>query len=201
MKRRRAVEPRVLLVDDEPNVTEALRRSLRNEPYSVVSAASAREGLAILRAESIDVVVSDEQMPGMLGSELLAIVCREHPETIRIMLTGNATLQTAVAAINEGQIFRFLMKPCNGAELAVTIRQALQHKALLQQSCRLLNTVRRQSALLNRLEDEHPGISKVTRDEDGIVVMEDLPGNVEEFLRQIGCEIEHAEHQFSGSLE
>ena len=79
---------KVLLVDDEILVTEALRRALHKEAYTVHCACSATEALKILSHEKIDVVVSDEMMPGMLGSDFLGIVCSEYPETIRIILTG-----------------------------------------------------------------------------------------------------------------
>ena len=75
----------VLLVDDERQVIEALKRALHKESFEIHAAFSAQEALDILSHEKIDVVVSDEIMPGMLGSDLLGIVCAEYPETIRIM--------------------------------------------------------------------------------------------------------------------
>jgi len=122
------MSPIILLVDDEPNVTHALIKTLRVEAYETLSATSAEEALQILAREPIDVVVADEQMPGMSGSQLLAAVCRDYPDTVRIILTGQASLEAAVRAINEGEIFRFLEKPCDGQELADTIHQALQQR-------------------------------------------------------------------------
>lgn len=119
---------KVLFVDDEPLVTEALKRSLSEEEYKILTANSADEALDILAREPVDVVVADEKMPGMSGSEFLAAVCQEHPDTIRIMLTGQASLEAAVRSINEGEIYRFLTKPWNKDNLAITIRQALQQK-------------------------------------------------------------------------
>ena len=119
---------KVLFVDDEPKVTRAIKHTLRKENYEILSAVSAQEALGILERESVDVVVSDEQMPGMSGSELLARVCREYPDTVRIILTGQASLEAAVRAINEGEIYRFLEKPCDAEELATAIRQALQQR-------------------------------------------------------------------------
>lgn len=99
---------KILLVDDEPHVTEALRRTLHTEPYEILSANSANEALQIPAREPVTVVISDERMPGMRGTEFLARVYRDYPETIRIMLTGHANLELAMRAINEGQIYRFL---------------------------------------------------------------------------------------------
>lgn len=164
---------RVLIVDDEPRVTEGMERALRKEDYEVISANSAERALEILRGEAVDVVVSDERMPGMCGSELLAIVAREYPETVRIVLSGQASLEAAVRAINDGQIYRFLLKPCNDVNLAITIRQALEHKDLLTRNQELLKTVKRQYRLLHELEREHPGITRVKKSERGVVVIEE----------------------------
>lgn len=120
----------VLLVDDEPNVLEGFQRGLRKEPYTVLTATSAEEGLRILAHTPVDVVISDEQMPKIKGSEFLAKVHREYPKTIRIILTGQASLESAIRAINDGEIYRFLTKPCSVVELAKIIRKALLIKKL-----------------------------------------------------------------------
>ncbi|MFQ5580789.1 MAG: response regulator, partial [Nitrospiria bacterium] len=78
----------VLFVDDEPRILEGLKNRLHKEPYTILLATSGEEGLETLENHPVDLVVSDEQMPGMCGSEFLTAVCREYPETIRITLTG-----------------------------------------------------------------------------------------------------------------
>ena len=163
----------ILLVDDEPHVTEAVKRMFRKEPYIVFTARSGREALAVLAEHPVDVVVSDEQMPGMLGTDLMALIYREYPETVRIILTGHAGLDVAVRAINEGQIYRFLMKPCNEFELKIAVRQALQQKELTNKSRRLLNEVRRQKSILKRMEQDYPGISRVETNAGGTIVLDD----------------------------
>ena len=168
---------KVLFVDDEPHVTDSLRRALRKEPYDVLSAHSADEALRVLARESVDVVVSDEKMPGMPGSEFLARVCKLYPETIRIILTGQASIEAAIRAINEGEIYRFLTKPCNEVDLAFTIRQALQLKDLMVISRRLWEKTKRQSSILQELEQEHPGITRVKRDSTGAIIMDDDADN------------------------
>lgn len=143
-------DDRVLIVDDEPNVTRALRRALRKESYEIVCASSAEEALEMLAQSTFHVIVSDHEMPGMRGIEFLAVVRKKYPDTVRIMLTGHGGLDTAMRAINEGDIYRFLSKPWEGPELAVTIRQALQHQRLMRQSQRLLEMTREQNALIQR---------------------------------------------------
>ena len=112
------------MVDDDPNITAAIARSLEPEPFEILCADSAKEGLDILSRTDIDVVVSDDQMPVMSGSVFLAKVRQKYPHTIRMILTGQASIESAIRAINEGQVYRFFTKPCNPADLAITIRTA-----------------------------------------------------------------------------
>lgn len=161
---------KVLLVDDDLYVIKALKRALHQEPYEILSANSAEEALDIMTKERIDLVVSDEKMPGMSGSEFFTIVCREYPDTIRIILTGQANLEVAIRAINEGEIYRFFTKPWNDIDLAITIRQALQQKELIAQNRLLVKNVREQSLILQELEKEYPGITRVKKASSGAIV-------------------------------
>ena len=176
----------VLFVDDERDLVDALRNALRKEPYRIVTANSGQEALEILAREEISIVVSDEQMPQMSGSELLSIVRERHPSTVRMILTGQASLGAAVRAINGGEVFRFLSKPCPPVELGQTIRQALQLQELTERSAMLLAETRRQRSVLEDLEKSHPGITQVDRDADGNVTVEvegtDLDYDVESLL-------------------
>ncbi len=188
--------PKILLVDDEPMVLEALKRALRKEGYELAGANSAEQGLDILAKEKIDVVVSDEMMPGMAGSDFLGIVYSEYPETIRILLTGHPNLDTAIRAINKSQVYRFLIKPCSAIELSITIRQALQQKELSRNSLNLLETAKRQRIVLSNLEQEFPGITKVDRDMEGIINISDEP-DIDELIEQINKEVSWSESFFS----
>ena len=180
---------RILLVDDEPYVTEALKRILHKKGFDVFTAESADEALNLLAQEPVDIVVSDEKMPGLCGSEFLALVYQKYPETVRIILTGHADLEVALRAINIGQIYRFLIKPINELELEVTIRQAIQHKELLTKSSRLLTTVRQQQALLQELEKENPGITNVNRDSRGVIVLDESDFDPDDLIEKINAEI------------
>jgi DNA-binding NtrC family response regulator len=119
---------RVLFVDDERLVLEGLHDSLRRYAFHIESASSADEGLEILSSKEIDVVVSDEQMPGMSGSEFLALVCEMYPETVRIMLHGQQGPAAGARAFVEGDVFRFMHKPSSAAELAATILEGLAER-------------------------------------------------------------------------
>ncbi len=163
----------VLFVDDEPEITEGLKRTLRKEPYDVITANSANEALELLKKGGVDVVISDEKMPGMTGTEFLARVRNKYPETIRMVLTGQASLEAAIHAINKGQIYRFLTKPCNDMDLAFTIQQALRQKQLVKKANQLLRISRRQAAIIQRMENDHPEILKVERDREGAIMIDE----------------------------
>ena len=126
----------ILVVDDHKVIRDMLENMLSREYYTVHCAVSAEDALKILSQEPIDVVISDEVMPGMTGTQFLAVVRKDYPDTIRIILTGHASLESAMHAINEGEIYRFLTKPCNLFDLSVTIRQALQQKHLKNENKR-----------------------------------------------------------------
>ena len=121
--------PRVLLVDDEPSVTRGLKVGMRRKKWEIETAASGPEALALMDHEPFDVIVSDERMPGQSGSELLSLVRQQYPSTIRIILSGQASMEAAVKAINSAEIYRFLIKPCSPMEVAATIEEALLKRA------------------------------------------------------------------------
>jgi two-component system probable response regulator PhcQ len=173
----------VLLVDDEPKILSGLRVALRKYPFDILTADSAQAALALLDEQPVDVLVSDEQMPQVSGSQLLAIVRQQHPRTVRIILTGHASLDAAVRAINEGEVYRFLTKPCNPIELAVTIQQGVQLRELAQQSSRLLSRAQQQQAVLRDLESRHPGISELKVDAGGAILLE--AGDVQSLIREL----------------
>jgi DNA-binding NtrC family response regulator len=162
----------VLFVDDEPALLEGLRNALRKEPYEVLTACSASEGLRCLHERRIDVVVSDERMPGASGSDFLSFVRQRFPDTVRIMLTGQCSLEAAIQAINEGEIYRLLTKPCGPVLLAQTLRDALLFLDLTREGARLLATVKQQRKRLDDLERSHPGIRSLGRGAEECVVLD-----------------------------
>lgn len=122
---------KILCVDDEPNVLKALKRLFMDEEYEILSAASGEEGLALLAEQwDIQVVISDYRMPGMNGVDFLKAVHDGWPETIRIVLSGYADTASVVAAINDGQIYKFIGKPWKDDELKATINKAIEYYGL-----------------------------------------------------------------------
>ncbi len=141
----------VLCVDDEPNILAALKRTLRPEGCHLLQASSGTEALALMAHDNVDVVVSDMRMPGMDGASLLAQIRQRWPDTERILLTGYSDMNATVAAINGGQIYRYLHKPWDDLELRIAVRQAAERRALGRERTRLETLTRTQNAELQRL--------------------------------------------------
>ena len=132
------MDEKILIVDDEPNVLSSLRRQLRNE-FDLHVASGGEEALEIVRRDGpFAVVLSDMRMPGMSGTELLSRLSEIAPETVRMMLTGNADQETAVSAINRGGIFRFFNKPVHHEEVSAGLHAALRQYRLVVAERQLL---------------------------------------------------------------
>ncbi|MFC5301048.1 EAL domain-containing protein [Azospira restricta] len=116
----------ILLVDDEPSIIAALKRVLRRQGYTVLTAGSGAEGLELLATHEVGVVISDARMPEMPGAEFLRRVRDMHPDTVRIMLSGFTDLQAVTQAVNSGELFRFLTKPWDDMELVEVVRDAFR---------------------------------------------------------------------------
>lgn len=163
--------PTVLVVDDEPEVVETLRRNLRGEPYDVVGTTSPKEALALVEQGALDLVIADIDMPEMDGLTLVARLQRNHPNVIRILLTGDASLESAMTAINEGEVFRYLTKPWNTSELRETVRSAFERATELRRAADAARSVATRAATIAQLERDYPDIRRVVR-EDGIYVVD-----------------------------
>lgn len=127
----------LLLVDDEPNVVSSLKRLLRHDGHTILSASSGSEGLELLQVNKVDVIISDQRMPGMTGVEFLREAKLRHPDTIRMVLSGYTELQSVTDAINEGAIYRFLTKPWDDAQLREQVTKAFEYKELLEENQQL----------------------------------------------------------------
>jgi DNA-binding NtrC family response regulator len=121
----------------------------------------------------VDLVLSDHLMPEMTGLEFLKLVRDRHPDSVRLMLTGHADMQTAIDAINHGEIYRFLTKPWDDTEIKVTLHLAFEQLDLERENRRLLATVRRQQGLLERIEREHPALRTLVRDAAGAILIDE----------------------------
>jgi EAL domain-containing protein (putative c-di-GMP-specific phosphodiesterase class I) len=122
--------PTVLFVDDQPEVTAALELAFHKKPFKVYTANSASGALELLSRIPIDVVISDEQMPVMSGSQFLTIVRRDYPSATRIILSGQANFKATLSAINEARAHHFLVKPCPSDDIAQCIAKALDERAM-----------------------------------------------------------------------
>ncbi|MEJ2157368.1 MAG: response regulator [Desulfobacteraceae bacterium] len=159
------MNPKVLIVDDQPLVLGVVQEILSRGPYHVSSANSAEEALKMMDEDTMDVVISDERMPGMQGSEFLAIVRKRFPDTVRIILTGHASVETAIRAINEGEVYRLLTKPVSSQDLYKAIDDGLKNRAGGRPAEQCFS-------LLESLEKQAPGITRVKRDDNGVVIID-----------------------------
>jgi response regulator RpfG family c-di-GMP phosphodiesterase len=127
----------ILLVDDETNIINALKRTLRCDGYTILTANSGEEGLALLAKHEVGVIISDQRMPHMTGVEFLRKVKILYPKTLRIVLSGYTELESITNIINEGAICKFLTKPWDDDLLQDNIREAFQHYEMEQENLRL----------------------------------------------------------------
>ncbi len=189
--------PRILCVDDDPGILEGLGRTLRRN-FSVHTSTDPLAAVEQLGASPpFAVVLSDMRMPGMNGSEFLARVREISPDTVRILLTGYAEVKSAIEAVNRGNIFRFLTKPCDSHELISALMQAAEQYRLITSERVLLEQTLRGSveALTDVLALVHPlAFGRTTRAEkrirellDCFVIAERWPVEVSAMLSQIGC--------------
>ena len=141
----------LLFVDDEANILSSLKRLFRPFGYRVFTAESGAAGLEIMAQESIDLVIYDMRMPEMSGAQFLEQVRQQWPDTIRILLTGYADIGSTIDAINKGQIYRYIAMPWEDNDITITVRQALERRALEQEKARLEELTRVQNAELKDL--------------------------------------------------
>ncbi|MBP0047408.1 response regulator [Marinobacterium sp. AK62] len=156
---------KVLCVDDENSILRALKRLLTQHQYEVVTTDNGEDGLALLRQDNYDLIISDMRMPGMNGAEFLAQAATHHPESIRLLLTGYADMESTIAAVNEGRIHRYIQKPWDSAKLLAILDEELEIKRLRTENQALLDIVQQQNeqlqdsnaklqSLNNQLEDK-----------------------------------------------
>ncbi len=176
MAKNSAKKANILLVDDESNVLRAIARLLRD--YKITALTSAEEALLVAQAVKFDLVISDFRMPGMNGVTFLTKFMKIQPDSIRMILTGYADLESAQMAINEAEVYRFVNKPWNNIEIINAVKSGLEHQRILLENSQLANQVREQQkllnekdALLNALEKEDPGITQVNWADDGSIII------------------------------
>ncbi len=177
----------LLLVDDEDNILSALKRLLRRDGYHIVTAASAAEGLQKLTEHAVDVIVSDQRMPGMTGVEFLHRAKALYPHTVRIVLSGYTELQSIIDAVNEGAIYKFLTKPWDDERLRGHVAEAFQKKELGDENRRLARQVETANADLAAVNGKLERLLAQRREQAALLqasaegtrgVLDDLPAAV-----------------------
>ena len=144
---------RILCVDDEPNIVASLRRLFRGSGYQVTTATSGAQAIAHLEQEPVDLVFSDMRMPGMSGAQLLEQIRVRWPKTTRVLLTGYADIGSTIAAINSGEVYRYITKPWDDGEVLATAHQIFERHALEDEKTRLEELLRAKNQALMELNE------------------------------------------------
>lgn len=161
--------PAILVVDDEPASLRAVRRTLA-AMGEIITVTTAAEALACLATRPVSVLVVDQRMPHMLGTEVLARCSCSHPDVVRILLTGYTDVDTLIAAINAGHVYAYLTKPWEPGELRLVVRRALEHHAAERDRRRLLREVGEACARAERQAAQRARLLAVAAHEVGTPV-------------------------------
>jgi PAS domain S-box-containing protein len=145
---------KILIIDDEKDILTSIKRLFYDrDELQIFTSLSGKEGLEILKNNNIDIVISDQIMPEMSGVEFLAQVNRGYPHTIRMLLTGNADIDSAIDAINSGHIYRYLSKPWNDEDFILTINKAIEFLNLRNDNIKLINSINKKNEELKENMD------------------------------------------------
>jgi signal transduction histidine kinase len=137
----------LLIVDDEPDVLDSLRHQFHRE-YRVLTSLAGKDAIQIIENDDVELILSDQRMPGMSGDQLLREARQLKPDAIRMLFTGYADIQAVIRAVNEGHIFRYILKPWDTAELDAIIRQGVEQHELLAERRRLVRELQAANARL-----------------------------------------------------
>lgn len=143
----------VLFVDDEQSILNSLKRLMRKEGFNILTASSGKEGLDLLEKQEAHLVVSDQRMPSMTGTEFLIRVKQMWPDSVRVILSGYADLDSILQAINEGHVYRFLTKPWNDDQIKTDIHQCLDEYELRRQHKDMVAFIEQQNISLTKIND------------------------------------------------
>jgi len=143
----------LLIVDDEPNIIKSIKRSLNSEEMEILSATCGQEAMAVITSKHVGVVLSDQKMPEMDGVSLLSKVRDYDPDIVRLLLTGYASVDSAMDAIKRSQIFEYLTKPWDPDALKGTLHRAFKHHFLIKENHRLQSLTIEQNNQLRHMND------------------------------------------------
>lgn len=183
---------KVLFVDHDSRTTDAYEQAFIKEPFETQCAASATEALEILETGGFGVVVFDGNLDDMTGLDFMAAARKKDSRLAGIMLLDQSGMDSAVQAIENGEIFRFMAKPCNETDLAMTIRQALYQRDLIAENRRLLQISKQQFDIIKRLGQETKGIFDLQKSQSGSIILDD-PGDLNDLIKELSEEIDRYE--------
>ena len=170
--------PNLLIVDDEKQILNSLKRELRGTPWSVTACNDPQKAMHLLETKEFDVVISDYRMPRITGVQVLACARRHQPTTARIILSGYTDAGAMLQAVNEAELFRYLVKPWTPEELTDALSAALKKRKelkvgrmLIAQKLREQDQERKREEAIKRLEREEPGLTEVEFSPDGTICM------------------------------
>jgi len=171
--------PKILVVDDEEAILETMTFTFQDD-YEVFTSTDARKGLEILDEQSpVAVVLTDQRMPEMSGVEFVSEVCRRHPSTVRIILTGFSDMEATIQAINDGHVYAYITKPWEPDDLKQVMKQAVDHHRLALENERLLTNLQRANSFLAAVMDQLD-TGAIAVDADGVIQAVNRP--VREFF-------------------
>jgi signal transduction histidine kinase len=143
----------LLIVDDEADVLESLRHQFHRS-YRVLTSLAGKDAIQILENDDVELILSDQRMPGMTGDQLLRRARELKPDAVRMLFTGYADIQAVISAVNEGHIFRYILKPWDTAELEAIIRQGVEQHDLLAERRRLISELQAANVRLVQANEE-----------------------------------------------
>lgn len=177
----------ILLVDDECNILNALSRLLRGQDRQIFTAETTAQAWESLKeARGVDLIISDNRLPDISGIDFLVKVRQLYPDTIRILITGYPGLDSAIEAINKGQVYRYIPKPWENEELKLIVKQALNYYDVLRDNRALLRIARQQAELLTKVQKRYPQISDTEFDRSGLYIIDEkkVSDNLAQFLKK-----------------
>jgi two-component system response regulator HupR/HoxA len=153
-------KPRILIVDDEPGIVESLALTFE-EDYEVLSATEPEKAIELMKQNDVAVVLADQRMPRITGVEVLRFARELRPDAVRIVLSGYTDIEDLITAINAGEVWRYLTKPWEPADLKITVKQAAERFHLVRENQRLVKDL---AAAHEKLKDEYESLKKAARD-------------------------------------
>jgi two-component system probable response regulator PhcQ len=178
--------PRILIVDDNRDVLASLRRTLRRCAFDLTCIDRPELAVEALERDHFDLMLCDIDMPVLNGHEVMAKACELQPAMVRVFVTGAGNMDAAVRAINEGEVHRFVRKPFDANNLRNLVREALERKEELEIVSEASARARRRRQLYENLEAEHPGITDLSFDANGVHIVD--AGRIPEVARLLGME-------------